>query len=171
MRRVLVLMAVVVFLPAALARPDPETYAPKDAGYSVKFPGKPMELTQKPKTPAGDIEVKMAVYGTSKGEAYATAYNEVPGGTVPDDKVQEFLTGVVNGVKGDGTVVNSNDTQFGEGKLPAKSFLIDKSKQQFVKGLVLLNDGRVYQVLVIGPKAFVNGKEAKAFMDSFTLTK
>jgi hypothetical protein len=171
MRRVLVVMTVVVCLPAALARPDGETYAPKDAGYSVKFPGKPMELTQKPKTPAGDIEVKMAVYATSKGEAFVTAYNEVPGGKVPDDKVKEFLEGVVNGVKGDGKLLTINDTQFAEGKLPAKSFLIEKSKQQYVKGVVLVNDGRVHQVLVIGPRAFVDGKEAKAFMDSFKLTK
>jgi hypothetical protein len=171
MRRLLVVIAAAAFLPAALARPDAETYAPKDGGYSVKFPGKPMELTQKPKTGAGDLDVKMAVYATSKGEAFVTAYNEVPGGKLADDKMKEFLAGVVNGVKGDGMVIKSQDFEFGDGKLPAKSFTIEKSKQQFVRGLVVVGEGRVYQVLVVGPKAFVEGREARTFLDSFKLTK
>src|SRR5205823_5041715 len=111
------------------------------------------------------------VYATSKGEAYTTAYHDIPGGKRPDDQVKDLLAGVVNGVRGEGKLLTSDDTQFGETKLPAKSFLIEKSKQQSVRGLVLVNDGRVYQVLVIGPKAFVEGKEAKAFTDSFALTK
>lgn len=172
MRRVLVVIAAAAFLPAALARPDAEAYSPKDGGYTVKFPGKPAEVTQKPKTPAGELEVKLAVYSTGKGEAFVTAYNDVPGGrAVPADKTAEFLAGVLNGVKGDGKVVKSEDTQFGEKKLPARSFTIEKPKQQFMRGFILVADARVYQVMVIGSKSFTDGKVAKAFLDSFALTK
>lgn len=172
MRRVLVVLAAAAFLPAAVAGPGAETYTPKDGGYSAKFPGKPMEVAQKPKTPAGELDVQLAVFATSKGEAFVTAYHEVPGGgTVPADTAKDFLAGVLNGLKGDGKIVKSEDTAFGEKKLAAKSFTIEKPKQQFVRGFVVVAEARVFQVMVIGPKSFTEGKEAKAFLASFVLTK
>jgi hypothetical protein len=170
-RRLLVVITAAAFLPAALARPDAETYAPKNGGYSAKFPGKPMELTQRAKTPAGEIDVRMAVYATSKGEGYVTAYNDVPGGKLDDAKTKEFLTDVVNGMKGDGRVTKIDDDVFGAERLPMKTFTIDKTKGQFARGFVVLAEGRVFQVLVVGTKAFVDGKDAKAFLESFALTK
>jgi hypothetical protein len=167
----MVVAAAALFLPAALARPDVETYAPKDAGYSVKFPGKPKERTLKTKSAGSDIELKLADYATQKGDLYGVSYYDLPGGKVADSAVNELLGKIVNGLKGEGKVTDSKDIEFGDQKVPGRSFTVEVSKQQFSRGLVVVRDDRVYQVFVQGSKSFAEGKEAKAFLDSFALTK
>ena len=73
MRRVLVVAAVALVLPAALARPDAETYTPPAGGYSVKFPAKPQETTRKVNAGGMEVELRLATYATSRGEAYMTS--------------------------------------------------------------------------------------------------
>jgi hypothetical protein len=171
MRRLLVMIAAGVFLPVALARPEAETYAPKDAGYSAKFPAKPSARVMKTRSPAGQIELKMADYTTQKGDLYGATYYDLPGGKIADPDVKELLTKIVNALKGDGKLVDSKDLEFGDLKLPGKSFTIDLGKQQFLRGFAVVRDERVYQVFVQGSKSFAEGKDAKAFLDSFTVTK
>ena len=40
-----------------------------------------------------------------------------------------------------------------------------------MKFRVVLRDGRLYQVAVIGTASFVKGKDARAFLESFELVK
>ena len=171
MRRVLVVFAAVVFLPAALARPDAESYAPKDGGYTVKFPGRPREGTQRVKSPRGVIEVRMADYANNKGDAWVAAYYDHPDGAGPADEAKRVIDAVVNEMRGDGKVTKNEEIEFGDKRLPALAFTIEKPKQQFVRGVVVMSGARVYQVFVLGSKSFVESKDAKAFLDSFTLTK
>jgi hypothetical protein len=171
MRHLLVVAAVAVLLPAALARPDAETYSPHDGGYTVKFPGKPQETTRKAKADGREVELRLATYATSRGEVFVTAVSPAPGGIRPENR-PDFLDRVVRGVAGgfEGRVTESKDTEFGEGKFPGRSFTVEKGRT-FLRGFVVLRDDRVYQVTVTGPKGFVDGKEAKAFLDSFKMAK
>jgi hypothetical protein len=171
MRRVLVVAAVAVVLPAALARPDAETYSPSGGGYSVKFPGRPQETTRKVKAGGGEVEVRVATYATSRGEAYMTSVT--PAGVRPGNP-QDYLGSVVKGVAAgfEGTLTRTQAIDVGEDKAPGLSFTVEKDKgRTLLKGVVVLHDDRLYQVAVSGPKGFVEGREAKAFLESFKLTK
>lgn len=171
MRRLLVVIAAAAFLPAALARPDAEVYAPKDGGYSAKFPGKPMERTLKIKSDGGDISIRLADYATSRGEVYGSSFHDLPRGKPAEQAVAPLLGQIVRGLAGDGKLTTSKDVEFGEQKLPGMAFTIEKGKQEFLSGLVVLWEDRVYQVFVQGSKSFVEGRDAKRFLESFALTK
>src|SRR5947208_2985795 len=125
---VLTLAAGAVVALALPARAD-EEYKPKDAGFSVKFPGKPKEMTQTTKTTVGEIKVVMATYATPAGVAYLASHNDLPFDKVPDEQRKLVIEGVVNGIKGaDGKVIESKDVEFGTDKLPGKTYTVDKGK-------------------------------------------
>lgn len=171
MRRVLVVAAVAFFLPVALARSDGETYTPAVGGYTVKFPGKPQETTRKVKAGRVELEVRVASYATAKGEAYLTSVTPT---AVPPGNPQEYLGGVVKGLADafEGKLTENKEHDLGEERHPGRWFTVEKDRgRTLLRGFVVVHDERIYQVTVSGPKAFVDGKEARAFLDSFKLTK
>jgi hypothetical protein len=170
MRKLMFVLAAACFAPVVLARPAAEVYTSKAGGYSAKFPGTPKEETRKQPGPGGEVEVHLAVYASSNGTAYLTSHQENPGAP-PADQQKAVLDAVVKGAAGgDGKLAENKDVAFGKDKLPARAYRVDRPKLS-VRGLVVLKDGRVYQAIVTGSKDFVGGREATAFLDSFTLTK
>jgi hypothetical protein len=155
----------------ASARPADDKFASKDGRYAVRFPGKPKELIQNTKSPIGDLRIVTATYLLSDGSAYMVSYTDFPEGATKPDNRKMLLDGVREGLKGkDAKVLSDKDLEIGAEKLPARDIEIEKGKQR-MKFRVIIRDSRLYQVATIGTAAFVTGKDATAFFESFELTK
>jgi hypothetical protein len=161
-------LILLVALPAG-AQTRGEKYSPDGGKFSVRFPGKPKEGTQIAKSAIGEISVFTASYATSDANAYMVSYNDFPEGAAKPEGSGTLFDGVRDGLKGkDGKLIDEAEVKVGDA--PGRDIEIEKDKKR-MKFRVVLRDGRLYQVAVIGTANFVKGKEAKAFLESFELAK
>lgn len=166
------LVALLADRPAPAQQPPGEVFRSKEGQFSVRFPGKPKENTQTAKGPAGDLTVYTATFATTEGNVYLVSYTDFPQGTVRPEDHQRMFDGVRDGLKRDGKVLSEVALSVGPEKLPGREIVIEKEKpKQLVRVRVMIRDHRFYQVAVVGSDAFVKGKEATAFLDSFEVTK
>lgn len=172
MTRTLLALPLVVAVTLAASAQKPATpYAPKDGKFSVRFPGAPKETPQTIKTGVGELSVFSATFATSDGNAYMVSYTDFPAEAARPEARDTLYDGVRDGFKGkDGKVLVEEKRDIGPDKLPGRELELEKDRQR-VKVRVVLRDGRLYQVAVLGSKSFVGGKDATAFLDSFELTK
>ena len=61
---------------------------------------------------------------------------------------------------------------FGPNKLPARTFVVEKVKDQiWGRNLLVMKGTRLYHVIVMGDKKYIHSKDADAIMASFEITK
>lgn len=148
-----------------------EKFTSKEGKFTVSLPGKPQEQKQTRSTELGDIQIKMYFVPIGKDSAFLISFNDNPEALKNSDPAL-LLEGARNGVKGkDSELINDEIIKFGPDKLPGRRFLIKKPGGIYVKSMVILNGLRLYQVMVIGKKEFVEAKEVDKFYKSFELTK
>jgi hypothetical protein len=168
MRSVAVGLALVAFAGFALAQKP--AYVSTEGKYSAKFPDTPKVTEKTAKSAAGDLTVVVASYALSDGSTYVVSYTDYPTGVEEKDR-KSFFDGVRDGVKGkEGEVKDEKAITFGEEKWPGREFTVTKDRQR-IRSRVILRDNRMYHASVIGAASFVDGKEAKAFLESLEFTK
>jgi hypothetical protein len=156
---------------SATAAQRGETYAPRDGRFTIRFPGKPKESEQTAKSGNAELRVVTGTYANSDGNAFMASYTDLPAGAAGSDNSARLFDGVREGLKGkDGKLLDEKEVKVGPDKLPGRDIQIEKDKKH-MRFRVVLRDGRLYQVAVIGTPSFVKGKDATAFIDSFELTK
>jgi hypothetical protein len=162
---------VIVLAVAPAAAQRGEKYAPPGGRFSVRFPGLPKEGSQTAKSAIGELKVVTATYATSDGNAYMVSHTDFPEGAAKPDAASKLFDGVRDGLKAkDGKLIEESEIPIGSDKYPGREIEVEKDKKR-MKFRVVLRDGRLYQVAVIGTASFVRGKDARAFLDSFELTK
>ncbi|WP_439622196.1 hypothetical protein [Gemmata sp.] len=148
-----------------------DAYAPRDGRFSVRFPGAPKETTAATATPLGDAKVFTATYATADGDAYSASYSDYPAGKAAAEPRGKLYDGARDALKGaDGKVLAEKDVEVGPDKLPGRDLDIQKGTERVRVRLVLRGD-RLHHVAVVGSPAFVTGRDAAKFLDSFELTK
>jgi len=170
MRTTLAALIPLIALTVASAQTKPEVFSPKGGKFTLKFPGKPKEVTQAAKTAVGDLNVYTATFATTEGNVYLVSYTDFPAGTVKPDGISAMYDGVREGLKKDGKLISEKELTLGGDKLPGREILIEKGKQQ-LRFRVVARDNRLFQVAVVGSGDFVTGKDATAFLESFEVTK
>src|SRR5262245_42603229 len=175
MRTVAVGFALIVLASAAGAQPR-EPYTSDHGKYSIKFPGEPKVTEQSAKggkDAKKEVTVYIATYALNDGSIYMVSYSDLATG-VDKDKQAKFFDAIRDGVKGtDGRVLTETELlagKVGEERWPGREYTVEKFPQR-IRLRVVLRENRLYQVAVIGTAAFVNGKDAEAFLYSLELTK
>jgi hypothetical protein len=162
---------IIVLMTAPLAAQRGDKYEPSGGRFSVRFPGQPKESNQAAKSTIGELKVVTATYADSSGNAYMVSYTDFPEGAAKPEAGGKLFDGVRDGLVGkDGKVHDDSEAKVGSDKHPGRDIEIEKDKKR-MKFRVVLRDGRLYQVAVIGTPSFVKGRDAKAFLESFELTK
>jgi hypothetical protein len=146
-----------------------EEYSPKGGNFTVRFPGKPRESTQKSKSTIGEVDVFAATYATSDGNVYMVSYSDLPEKATRKENLDSLFEGVREGAKGDGKVRVCDKIEFGPMKLPGRELKLEKDKQ-WVRMYAIVRDNRLYQIAAVGSQSFAEGKEANSFIESFQLT-
>jgi hypothetical protein len=172
-RSVTLLAILVVAAPLFAQSKKGEDYAPTDGRFSVRFPGKPKEKTDTAKSAIGDLKVFTATYALSDGSAYMASYTDFPEAAAKPENRNTMYDGVREGLKGkDGKVLAESAVEIGPDKLPGRDIEIENKKEKKrLKFRIVLVDNRLYQVAAIGSTNFATGKDADAFLKSFTITK
>jgi hypothetical protein len=146
-----------------------EDYSPKGGNFTIRFPGKPKESTQKSKTTIGEVEVFAATYVSGDDNVFMVSYSDLPEKATRKENLDSLFEGVREGAKGDGKVRICDPKEFGPMKLPGRELKLEKGKQ-WVRMFVVLRDNRLYQIVAIGSQSFADSKEASAFLESFQVT-
>lgn len=146
-------------------------YTDKEGGFAVTFPGKVTKQTKKVESPAGELEIKLAIHAGADNTAFIIIYNNMPEGTKDADPKQ-VLDGAQQGALQKGTLVSKKDVKFGPDKLPAREVVMDNTTNGMelrFRILMILTGDRLYQVLVGGADEFGDDPKAKEFIKSFEL--
>lgn len=163
---------VLMVMAAGVTAQDTKKFESKDGKFAVVFPDKP--TTKMSKTPGG---VEMTVTALERGgTAYMVIFADLPADAVkkakPNDLLDNGEKGLVNNFKG--KVTKSQNVEFGKQKFPGREILADVTsdkKELQLRLTIVLVDSRLYQVLMLGPKATVLGKDGDAFIESFEISK
>ena len=171
--RALALCAVVLLAVPAAAEEKPEwkRFSPKDGKCSVEMPGKPVEApVQELKVGDGTSKLHLFILETNGGK---TGYGlGVADFTAANDEVsakalQTAQQGTATALKG--KVVSERTMKLG--KYPGREFTLDLPDGNQYRGRLFMVEGRLYQVITLGSKDFVNSTDARAFLYSFELTE
>jgi len=162
-------LAAALLLAADDAKTKPADFAPKDGRFTVQMPGEPKEQTNKVNTAIGPIDVHMFLSAPDPNTAYIVGYSDYPEEMMKKSESDKILDGAR-----DGAVKNVNGKLDGEKKItidkhPGRDFQIATEHFEGRNRMYLVN-ARLYQVMVVGSKEFVTGKDAERFLDSFKLT-
>lgn len=153
---------------ASAGAQDDKKYASKDGKFAAKFPGEPKTVNQKA---AGlDMVITIVEKGKSGFAVIVTDLPEIALKAGADKILEGGETGLIANTKA--KLVKSKEVKLkSNGKeFPAREITAEKDDQHFRVTLVLA-DTRLYQVLVVGEKDVVTGKDADAFVKSFEITK
>lgn len=142
----------------------------KEGKFGAVFPQAPTPMT---KTAAGQTLylVHLAVEKDKSG--YLITYSDLPAEVLKAPKPEQVLESSVNEFverfKAK-EATKSTATTFGAKKYPARDFTTE-GPALTARGRLVLVGNRLYQVCVYGPKEFVEGKDADAFLGSFEITQ
>jgi hypothetical protein len=118
-------------------------------------------------SPAGPIEVNAFVVADG-GLAYVVTATKLPldaMGKAPEATLSGVVGGTVTSTGG--TVVSQKEARLG--KAPGKEFEFTMKGGKYGWSRAYMANGRIYQLMIAGPKDQVTGPAGAAFLDSFAL--
>jgi hypothetical protein len=144
-----------------------DKYSSKEGKYSVNFPGKPMVTSNK----AGGVDLHIAMVEQGGG-GFGVIYSDLPADAAKSVKPKALLDGGQKGLIDNfkAKITTSKDFEFGKQKYPARELVAEKDPIN-LRIQIILVDNRLYQLLVVGPKDIITGKDADAFLKSFEITR
>jgi hypothetical protein len=167
------LVAALLLTAAARAGGDEwKTFTWEAGKCSALLPGTPKAQKQTTKLPDGsplDIYMQMVDKGN---RAYILSYLDSPGlAAATDDVIQKALdNGRDQAAKNlGGTVVK--DMQRKLDKFPGREIHIDAPGLGLYRARMYVVRGRLYQIVVLGPRDVALSKESTRYLDSLKLTK
>ncbi len=164
----IVLLVSVFSLAIGCSKPEFKEFSPSGGGFTVQMPGTPVEQKS---SPGG---IPMTTYSSDeRSGGYAVIYADVP---IADNespaKIQTRLDGSRDGGLKNmgGKFISESQIQLG-GKYPGRDIRADvPSKQAYARLQIFLVHKRLYSILAMGAKSWVDSPETNKFFDSFALT-
>jgi hypothetical protein len=141
-------------------------FTSKEAGFTVLFPGKPKQSKQEA---AGTTVLQYSV--ELDGVAYMAAFAELPAKVT---EIKPVLDGARDGAVRNtkGKLVKESEITLGKDKHPGREILVEVADNNFLRQrFYIVNGNQMPQVVVVGKKEAVTGKDADRFLDSFKLDK
>ncbi len=171
------LMAKAARPPAAGATTGGGAAAPlvsEEHGFRVTFPAKPREQKVTQQSPVGPIDVFVFVLPrAADGVTYLVTATKMPEQVKAADPKSE-LAGVIDGSvrSTKGTLVSQTDINLGAAPGKEFDFTVPAAggSTSYSRSRTYFANGRIYQLLVSGPKDLVTGPAGTAFFNSFALS-
>jgi hypothetical protein len=121
-------------------------------------------------TAVGPIDAHMFVASPDPNIAYIVSYSDYPEEMVKKSDPQKMLDGAR-----DGAAKNVNGKIESEKKIkidghPGRDFVIATERFQ-IRDRIYMVGSRLYQVMLVGSKDVISGKDAEKFIESFKLTE
>jgi hypothetical protein len=140
--------------------------------FTVLLPGTPVEQRQPVQTALGPVETILFVLELKPSKtSYAVSWSEFsPAALKPGSEAKRLDNArdrVVAGTKG----ILKGEKRIALRGYPGREVEIDLDGKARVRARIFAVKNRLYQVIVLGPGNWVDGKETSRFLDSFRLTK
>jgi hypothetical protein len=152
---------------AVMAQEKGVTYSSKDPGCQAWFPSKPTE-----KDAANGKQVLLEVRGGKavymlQFSKFADKKAAIDDKEFVDDLFKKTKAAVIGSFKGS-KVLTEKRLTFAK-KYPALDLDVDALELGIYRTRQILTPTHIYQVILLGPKDFVDAPEGRKFMDSFQL--
>lgn len=164
----LILMTVAVLAPLTVRADDPKPewkkYTPKDCKCEIQFPDKVEE-----KTPPGTTQMLLSTPAGNYMLTCSKIDTPIPADNAAVVKLllDKTCDGLVSNLEG--KAVTTKDVKV-QDKYAGRDLAMESAKTGGAyKTRTVLTADRLYQIAVFGPKAFVDGPDAKKFLDSFKI--
>ena len=162
-------------------KPITEWYQYNTSEFNILFPKIPTNILKKVNTEAGEIEMKVYMYNSSKDETdenliYSVTSSEYPKqhieSHIKHDNLDTFFRNsideIVSNVKGK----LISESKINLGKFQGREIKIDfKNGLAIIKNSIYLVGNNVYFIQTITKTEKENNKSIEKFMSSFTLKK
>ncbi|EKT4520651.1 hypothetical protein JE950_002303 [Flavobacterium psychrophilum] len=162
-------------------KPITEWYQYSTSEFNILFPKMPTNTLKKVNTEAGEIEMQVYMYNSSKDETdenliYSVTSSEYPKqhieSHIKHDNLDTFfrnsIDGMVSNVKGK----LISESKINLGKFQGREIKIDfKNGLAIIKNRIYLVGNNVYFIQTITKSEKENNKSIEKFMSSFTLKK
>ena len=146
-----------------------ETFSSKEGRFRVSIPATP--TMTKSSAQAGAQSMVLNTYAAAvKGGSFAIVYSDLPAGVPPTDRIDNILDGAASGIVSNtkGTLLKSDKTE--AAGYPARDVLwsVQTTNGEVLgRARLILVGERMYQVLAVGAKAFVESQPVLDFFTSF----
>jgi len=140
--------------------------------FSAKFPGTPQQATKPMRTALGNLQPRLFLLEAPGQPFYAVAYVDYPKDRIAGKKPDELLDGAR-----DSAVANIGGKLASEQKITLAGFPGRELRVEKIRGDMILvcrlylADERLYQALVVMPRAKESPELVQPFLDGFVLVK
>lgn len=146
-----------------------ETFTSPDGSFTVDMPGTAVEEIQAIPTDVGSIDTYFYTVDNVT-EAYIVSYSDFPEDIVALTDADTLLQGTKEGVVGTSTIISEKDVTV-QG-YPALELVLESPEDGFsFRVLLIVQNNRLFQVLMVVDIADVNNSDYDPFFDSFTLNE
>lgn len=171
MKTRIVACALVLLLASHVSAADNEPYTSKAGKFSAAFPGKPKEADV---TAAGAKGASVVLEGKD-GNTYSVVYVDLPAATADALKSPETLEFILGATR-DAAVTQMKGKLLDDDKIKfdgntGRDFKVELPEKKMMRNRMFIVGTRLYQVMVVGSKDFVEAKDSEAFLKSFKLAK
>lgn len=143
----------------------------QEGRFSLLMPGAPKEQSQEVATPAGTI--KMTMYVLEQGEsAWFATFNDYPAEVIQKADAETLLNGARDGAIGTVQGKLLAEKKIAIDTYPGRELEFEAQGGAFLaRSRIYLVKERLYQIMILSPKAQGLPKDTGKFLDSFKLTK
>ncbi|HYV38196.1 MAG TPA: hypothetical protein VE988_21095 [Gemmataceae bacterium] len=143
-----------------------QQYRTKDLNFRASFPANPKETSSQ----TGKVLVKGVMLDLNE-RAFAVLVSDIPGARHESEKMTESrLDSARDSITAKFKLEIEKKITIAV-VLRGREILASNDNGIFVRSRIFLVNGRLYQVMVAGPRDFVTGADAEKFLDSFVLTQ
>jgi len=146
-------------------------YLSKEGGFEVTLPGKPVESRQNVKTRLGTLQVTMLLLEQKNEAVFVVSFSEFPENAFKDGDDQKRLNFARDGAVASAKGKLKSEKKITLGKIPGRELLIESGGKGTIRTRIYAVEKRLYQTMVVGAGAFVQGKDAERFLNSLKFDK
>jgi hypothetical protein len=170
MPRILLSCGLVLALALPAVAEENKDYTSKAGKFSAAFPGKPKEQEV---TAAGATGQSVTL--EAKGGAYTVTYVDLPDAAADALKTPEAIE-LVLGATRDAAVTQMKGKVIDDDKIKldgnvGRDFKVELPEKKMMRNRMFIVGKRLYQVMVVGSKEFVEADASEKFLKTFKLTK
>jgi hypothetical protein len=140
--------------------------------FSIDFPGRAQESSQRVQTQAGIVVAHVFTYKAMSGNSYTVAYSDYPDGSMANAAADGIYEGVINGAMGQtgGTLKSSSAVQ-SNGVKGREAVFASADQKSVLRSRYYLTGDRLYQIAYEGKPGSETGKDVVGFLDSFHILR
>jgi hypothetical protein len=172
MKRAALIFCALVVSATAYAQPAWRETKSAEGRFSAKFPGTPQQASKPMRTAVGNLTAKLFLLEAKDQPFYAVAYVDYPKDRIAGKKADELLDGARDSAVANVGGKLASETKISLAGFPGREVRVEKIRGDMILVCRLfLADDRLYQALVVVPRAKETPEAIQPFLDGFQIVK